>query len=255
MTSEELKIKLEESLKEERLEALNKELKVLQQDYENKCFGTDSFTRNSSASRRCAVFYEKFFIKKNEIYVLEHEISLLHFNNFHKKDLKQVSYHTNIGERQLSGLNKYHSWYNLNTSRFSKEISLEKFKELWNVGEEINLTIKNIFSDKFSYLQEEWMTNAESSEEQTIEEFIKNIGIKLIDLKDYPETYNVLKYRSLPLFDKQRWLPEQYAKAIIEYQIIKLKNELTSPFMTDRSLHYIQNEINVLTQFIKDLKL
>jgi len=246
---------LADAKQQEKLTSRLKELKQLKKEYEGKCFGSDIFNRYSAASYRGAVFYEKFFLKEDEIYVVEHTIILSHFDNYYKKSMKQISYNRNINEKKLTGDNEYHASYNLDSgySRFKKEIPLETFKGLWEVAEEANLIIKNVFKGKLPELQQEQITQGDFGQESTIEQCISDMGIEMIDFKNYPNVHRCLEYRTLPLFDRRRWLPKQYAKPILEWQIRQLQKDCKSEFTTHRRYIALQAEIATLEQFISNV--
>lgn len=243
---------LAEAKQQETLNYRLKELEGLKKECEGKCFGSDTFDRYSAAAYRGATYYEKFFIKKDEIYVLEHTLTLSHFDAHYKKSMKQISYGRNINQRQLTGQNEYHADYNLYSgySHFRKEITLEKFKQLWDIAEEANLIIKNAFKGILPDLQQEWITQGDFGQESTIESCLSDMGIEMIDFKQFPTVHNCIEYRTLPMFDRRRWLPKQYAKPILEWQIKKLKKDCSSQFTTSRRYEASQSEIKILQSFI-----
>lgn len=244
-----------EAKKQEKVNYRIQELNGLIKEFQNKCFGSHTFDRYHAAAYMSAVWYEKFFIEDGEIYVLEHTISCSHADNNYKKSMKQIAYNRNIYKRALtSEAGTYNANYNLYSgySQFRKEISLDKFKELWEVGEEANLVIKQAFNGKAPELKQEWITQGDFAQESTIENCISDLGIDLIDFKQYPKVYAVLEYRTLPMFDRRRWLPKLYAKSILEWQIKQLEKDCTSIFTTYRRNESIRNEIEILKSFIKE---
>jgi len=52
------------------------------------------------------------------------------------------------------------------------------------------------------------------------------------------------------MFDKNRWIPRQYAKPILEWQIKELERECDGRYMDYRRREYLQNEIKILKDFI-----
>jgi hypothetical protein len=246
---------LEEAKEQERIEYLKNELDLLKKSFEGRCFGTHTFQRSNKAGHLSAVYYEKIWIseKNNEIYVLEHHITCSHYDSHYKKSSKDIAYNRSVSEKQLTGQNEYNAHYNLNhgSSAFTKEIPLAKFKELWAAGEEAAQIIKDTFSGKFPGLQQEWISTGEHGYEEKIKRCIKDMGIHMVDLKDYPDIHRILEYRTLPLFDKNRWIPSQYIKPIIEWQISELKKDCSSQFTTHRVYEALQREINILSEFLK----
>jgi hypothetical protein len=244
-----------EAKQQETLNYRLKELKDLKKEFEGKCFGSDTFDRYSAAAYRGVVYYEKFFIEENEIYVLEHTLSLSHLDAHYKKSMKQISYSRNINQRQLTGQNDYNANYNLYSgySQFKKKITLEKFKQLWDIAEEANLIIKNAFRGILPDLQQEWITQGDFGQESTIESCISDMGIEMIDFKQHPNVHRCIEYRTLPMFDRRRWLPKQYVKAIFEWLIKELKKDCNSQFITTRRYEALQSEIKILQDFINNL--
>lgn len=246
---------LEEAKEQERMEYLKNELDSLKGDFEGKCFGTHTFQRSNKSRYISSVYYEKFWIseKDNQIYVLEHSISCSHYDSYYKSGSKNIAYNRSVSEKQLTGQNEYNAHYNLNRgySSFTKEIPLEKFKELWSAGEEAAQIIKDTFSGKFPGIQQEWISMGEHGDEGKIERCIKDMGIQMVDLKNYPDIHRILEYRTLPLFDKNRWIPLQYIKPIMEWQINELEKESASQFTTPRVYESLQREIKMLSEFLK----
>ena len=251
---QEIEKQLELAKKEEALQYKVKELEEIKSQYEGKCFGSHTFDRSNAAACMGAVYYEKFYLKEGEIYVLEHTISLSHMDGFHKKSMKQISYNRNIYERKLTG-NNYNASYNLYSgySHFRKEITQQKFKELWEIAEEANLVIKNAFRGKMPELKTEWITQGDFGYEEKISQCLNDMGIEMIDFKDFPLVHNCIEYRTLPMFDKRRWLPKLYAKPILQWQIEQLEEDCKSSFCTGRRYDSLQREIKILQDFISTL--
>lgn len=237
--------------KKEQLKYRSKELKELIEAYQGKCFGSHTFERNSATAYMGAVYYEKFFLKEDEIYVLEHTLSCSHLDGFYKKSMKQISYNRNIYERKLTG-NKYNANYNLYSgySNFRKEIPIEKFKELWEIGEEANLIIKNAFNGKSPELKQSRITMGDSNYEDSINKCISDMGIEMIDFEKFPKVHSIIEYRILPMFDKRRWLPKQYAKPILEWQIKQLEKDCSDSWCTTRRYDSLQYDIKTIQEFI-----
>jgi len=244
---------LAEAKQQEKTNYRLKELDGLIKEFQGKCFGSHTFDRNHSAAYMAAVWYEKFYIKKDEIYVLEHTISCSHLDSFYKKSMKQIDYKRQIYERALTSEGgKYNASYNLYSgySQFRKEISLDKFKQLWEVAEEANLIIKQGFTGKLPELKQEWITQADYGYESTIEQCISDMGIEMIDFKQFPKVHNVIEYRTLPMFDKRRWIPKQYVKSIFEWQIKQLEKDCQDKWCSSNRYIALQSEIKILQEFI-----
>ena len=145
---------LDQAKREEFLQELKKELVTLIEQYEGKCFGSDTFEIRNTSAYKSAIYYERFFIKDDNIYVTEHCISLSHYNNHYKKTLKNVAYDRHIFEKQLtSGEDRSGLRYFYNGPR--TPISLQKFNQLWEAGDAAAAIIKTAFSTAVPELYKE----------------------------------------------------------------------------------------------------
>ena len=243
---------LEKAELEEKLQYRQKELSELITQYKGKCFGTHTFERKNQSGTMGATYYEDFYLKDNEIWVREWGINASKFDSFYKKGKYVTQFNRSIYERQLTGQNNYNASYNLYSGYFHyrHEISLSKFMKLWENAHELVIEIEKSFYENAPELKQELIRDGDFSNEKTIEQCIKDTGIELVDLKDYPEVHRTLEYVTLPLFDNNRWLPKIYAKSIIEWYINKLKKELNSQFATERTIIWNNKRIKILTNFI-----
>jgi hypothetical protein len=251
-TVQEAKALLEKAELEEKLQYRQKELFELITQHKNKCFGSHTFERKTQAGMMEAIYYEDFYLKDNEIWVREWKIFASKHDSFYKKGKYVTQFNRNMCERQLTGQNEYNPSYNLYSgySHYRHEIPLVKFIQLWEKANEVVIEIEKSFYKTVPELKQELIRQGDSMDESTIEECIKDTGIELIDLKDYPEVHRNLEYVTLPLFDNNRWLPKIYAKSIIEWYINTLKKELTSQFATERTIIWNNKRIKILTNFI-----
>lgn len=249
---QELEKRLQKAKDEEVLKARQKELEQLIKDYKGKCFGSHTFERASTCEHMGATYYEDFFIKDSLIYVLEWTLSLSKNRAYDKNTIKSVNYTRNVHKRCLTD-GKYHADYKLYTgySFFRKEISYEKFMSLWESGEEAFIILKKTFSGKNPELKVENITQGDYGNESKIEEWTKQNGVEFIDFKDFPKVHNILEYRTLPLFNRRRWLPKLYAKSILNWEVNRIKKDLTSPFTTGRRYYALEEEIKIIEEFIK----
>lgn len=243
---------LQEAKKQEKIKCRLQELEQLKKEYEGKCIASHTFERASKAGYMGANYYEKFYMEDNEIWVCIWSINHSTYDNHYKPSKTNISYNRGINRKQLTGQNDYNASYNLDHgySYYKKEISYEKFMQLWECGNEVHLLIKSHFSGKLPQLKQELIRQGDHTTETIIEECITQIGIELIDFKNYPEVHQVLEYKGLPMFDKNRWLPKIYAKPILEWEINRLKKENQSVFSTLRSIEYNNNQIDIIQQFI-----
>jgi len=248
---QEIEKALEQAKKEEQLKYRLSELNQLNESFLGKCFGTHTFNRNHAAAHMSAVYYERFYIEDNEIYVTEYIIRLTHMDANYKKSMKQINYDRNIHNRVLTG-NSYNAQHNLQPgySNFTKEISFIKFKELWECGEEANVIIKNAFRGKLPELEMEWISQGDYDDEREIDNCISEMGIEIIDFKKHPIVHRVIEFRRLPLFDRRRYLPKLYALPILKWLMEKLKKEAMSPFTSYRLRDSLLEDVKILQNFI-----
>lgn len=254
-TVQEAKALLEKAELMEKLQHRQKELSELLLQYKGKCFGTHTFERKSQSGLMGATYYEDFYLKDNEIWVREWGISASKHDSFYKKGKYLTQFSRTMNEKQLTGQNDYHASYNLYSgySYYRHEISLSKFMKLWESAGELVIKIEESFYENVPELKQELIRQGDSYNEDIISRGVKDIGIELIDLKDYPEVHRVLEYVTLPLFDNNRWLPKIYAKSIIEWYINELKEELKSQFVTTSTMIWNNNKIIILNNFINTI--
>lgn len=255
ITVQEAKNLLIQAELEEKLQSRQVELTSLKKDYEGRCFGTHTFERKNQAGGMSALYYESFYLKENEIWVREWGIRASKCDSYYKKGKYVTQFSRTIYEKQLTGQNKYHASYNLESgySHYKHEIALSKFMQLWGKADELVIGIEKSFYEVVPELKEELIRQGDFTSENTKDRCLKDMGIEMIDLKDYPEVHRQLEYVILPLFDSNRWLPKIYAKSIISWYITELKEELTSIFATPRTIAWNNNRIKILTEFISKI--
>ncbi len=255
ITVQEAKNLLIQAELEEKLQSRQVELTSLKKDYEGRCFGTHTFERKNQAGEMSAVYYESFYLRENEIWVRKWGIRASKCDSYYKKGKYVTQFNRTIYEKQLTGQNEYNASYNLESgySRYKHEIVLSKFMQLWEKADELVIGIEKSFYDAVPELKEELIRHGDFTSENTKDRCLKDMGIEMIDLKDYPEVHRQLEYVILPLFDSNRWLPKIYAKSIISWYIIELKKELTSIFATPRTIDWNNNRIKILTEFISKI--
>ena len=242
---------------EEKLNYRKQELESLISDYKGKCIATHTFNRYSNAGHKSAVYYEDFYIENGEVFSRHWCINLSKCDSYYKVRAKEITYQKHVYVKQLTGQNEYSASYNLYSgySYFKHEIPLEKFMYLWEVAEEANVIISQAFNGKIPEVKDEWISQGDHTDEERISSFLKSIGVEMIDLKDYPKAHSVLEYCTLPLFDRCRWLPKQYAKKILKHQISLWEKEKSSMFITSRVIETLDSRINIIKEFILTLNL
>lgn len=229
-----------------------KDLDELIESSLGKCYGSHTFERASASKYMGAVYYEKFFIKDKDVFVREWVITLSKYPSLYKQDKNSISYSRFIYERQLTGQNEYHASYNLFSgySYYRKEISFDKFTQLWNASEEANLIVSSAFTSIAPELKQELIRQGNSTDEDRIQSAIKELCLDIIDLKDFPKLLNVVEYRTLPMFQERRWLPRIYARQILEYQIKLFEEDNRGIFSTERTINYNNHCIEIIKEFI-----
>lgn len=249
---QELEQSLEKAKKEQYLENRLKELEDIKREYEGKCFSSNLFNRIASSRSFSLKYYEKFYIKENEIFVLEWILYGTKHPALYKSNTPTYNLNTYMSERKLSGNNEYNACYNLDSgfSFYRKEITLSQFMSLWRATKECYLIIKDSFKN-YPELEIEDVRQGEHRDEQSIESVISELELDIIDLKQHPKMYWIFEYnRSIPMLQNGRWLPRIYAKQILEYVISLLKKDIKSAWTTPRSIAWTQERINNIQEFI-----
>lgn len=248
---QQLKKELEEAEKLQKRERSIKEMEELKVAYEGKCFGSHTFERKSAALYMRANMYEKFYMKEDKIYVLERSISISRYDSLYKPSKSDISYSRSYYERCLSDDNYNASYMLYNGYHFyRKEISVEKFKQLWTGVEDCSLIIKELFETKTPELRMELIREGDSNDEDRIEKKIKAIGLDIIDFKLYTLVHRQIEYATLPMFQDRRWMPRIYAKSILEYYITELRKEQQDSWTSLRMYDTLEYKIGVIREFI-----
>lgn len=251
---QELEKSLEQAKKEQYLENRLRELEDIKKAYEGKCFASNLFSRFAKTRHFGAVYYEKFYIKENEIFVLEWKLSSTKNPAFYKTETTTYGINSHIHEIQLSGNNDYNASYNLDSgySFYRKEITLSQFTSLWKASKDCYLVIKDAFKN-YPELEIEDVRQGEHQDEQSIEKIALELGMDIIDLKQYPKIYGIFEYkRNIPMLQNGRWLPKIYAKQILKYIIEDFTKEMHDPWATSRTIVYNTEKIAHINEFISN---
>lgn len=250
----ELEKQLAEAKEAEKLASLQKELEQVKAEYEGKCFGSHTFTRRSAAVLMGAVHYEKFYIKDSKIWVLERSFHLGRHDNVYKSSKTDISFARNYYERCVFGEenNNYHASYNTFSgySFYRKEISLEKFEQLWNGVNECEQIVKSVVETNAPELKIEAVAQGDFNNEDRIDVAIKELNLDAIDFKDFPKVHHHIEYATLPMFQDRRWMPRIYAKQILQYHVKKLVERQQDSWTSSRMHNALQFEIDVINNFI-----
>ena len=250
-----LEKKLAEAKQQEYLNKRIKELEEIKKDYEGKCFGSNLFNRMHKSRYFSAVYYEKFFIKDNEIYVIEWTLVGNRYPAFYKSETSTYQLNSFIHEKSLTSTDSTHSAsYHLFSgfSFYRKEISKKEFMSLWAAAKECYLIIKDTFKQS-PHLEIEDISQREYSNEQTLERIISELNLDIIDLKQYPKMFWIFEYQTLPMLQNGRYIPKSYAKQLFEYTIKQLEKEKNDSYSSFRTHNWCQERINAIQEFITDV--
>ena len=249
-----LEKELAEAKKQEYFVKRIKELEEIKKEYEGKCFGSNLFNRMHKSRYFNAVYYEKFFIKEGEVHVIEWNLRGHRRPAFYRSETPTYDIASNIHEKQLTFEdNNYSASYNLYSgySFYRKEISQKEFMSLWSAARECYLVISDTFK-KSPQLEIEDVRQGDHSNEQTIDNIIEELGLDIIDLKNYPKMFWIFEYKTLPMLQNGRYMPRIYAKQLMEYTIKQLEKEKKDMYSTVRSINWCNERISTIKQFIKE---
>ncbi len=249
-----LEKELAEAKKQEYLVKRIKELEEIKKEYEGKCFGSNLFNRMHKSRYFGAVYYEKFFIKENEVWVTQWTLSGSRYPSFYKSETPTYQLNSHIYEKNLTSKDSdYSAIYNLfnGYSFYRKEISKEEFMSLWSAARECYLIISDTFK-KSPQLEIEDVRQGDHSNEQTIDRVIDELGLDIIDLKNFPKMFWIFEYKTLPMLQNGRYIPRIYAKQLMEYTIKQLEKEKKDMYSTVRSINWCNERISTIKQFIKE---
>ena len=248
----ELEKQLSEAKAAEKLKYLQDELAGVKKEYEGKAFGSNTFERHSSAAHMGAIYYERFFIEENQIYVIEHSIGISKHDAYYKPSKTDITYRRSISRRSLTD-GKHNASYLLYSgySHYRKEITVAAFKKMWDGTDEVYEVIKSLISSNVD--RQEMIRMGDSTNEDEITLCIKDMGLEFIDLKNHPKVHSALEYKRIPMFDKNRWLPKQYAKPIIQWVIKQNNKRRAEKWTTPRIDNALKYENEVLQNFINEV--
>jgi len=249
-TSQELEKKLKEAKEKEYLQQRVKELEQIKEEYEGKCFGSNLFNRLSKSRYFGIVYYEKFFIKENDVYVIEWTVSGQRYPAFYKAETPTYNISSHINERKLSG-NDYNASYNLFNGYhfYRKPITLKEFMFLWTAAKDCYLIIRDKFKSN-PELEIEDVRQGDHDNERSIEKAISELGLDMIDLKQHPKMFWIFEYKTLPMLQNGRWLPRIYAKQLLEYVIKDYERDSRSSWISQKAVNFNNERIATIREFI-----
>ena len=96
--TQDLEQKLAESKQQEYINIRMKEFDEIKKNFEGKCFGSNTFNVMAKSRYFSTVYYEKFFIKNNEIFVIKWIICGTKYPAFYKSETCAYQINTGIYE-------------------------------------------------------------------------------------------------------------------------------------------------------------
>lgn len=254
---QEAKDLLAKAIEEERMAGIQSQLEELKAAYEGKAFGTHTFERKSKAGYRQLAYYEHFYLnERGEIMVKEwHIYNQKYANSINNLFDGNIQITRNVYNKQLtrpdSQTNAKDNLY-CGYSFQRKEIPLQKFMQIWEATDQANTIIEESFASKIPDLQTPQIRQGDYSDEDKIQNRARELRLDLIDVTQFPELFEVVKYKTLPLFDHNRWLPRIYAKAILDQEIQHLQGEIkrSSPYSYERTAAFNNKQIKTIQEFI-----
>ena len=215
-----LEKELESAKKQQRLNYLQKELEELQSQYEGKAFATHTFERKNKSSYNYARFYEKFWIEDDKINMFRWSISITRSGKNYTFSQDNLVFNRSK-EQIVSQDNGHNAKSNLIGYDFSakKEISINKFMQLWTQGEIVSDKLFDVYTKIVEETPFDLLRVGSSNDEKILADAFDYLKLDVIDITQYSNVFNVLKYKHLPFLQEQKYLPRIYAKQILEYQI------------------------------------
>lgn len=261
MTSAQLMVQAKALEKKEKYDVETKEMNQLIEQYVGKCFGTSKFRQKSKASYHKAIYIEKIErYEENKHATAEGTIVCSYQSIYVSKSLdwrskKNTNINYTVGN-YTTHLNsgQYNMFYHMhNLIDRMKEIPYSTFLELFMSGETATQVIEDAFSGNMEMEIEKTM--GDSSAQSRLEESCKIAGVELIDLEKHLPLLTTIRYADLPGYMDDRFLIKSLAKVALETQI-KLNNTRMSDTWCDhRRYQTFQRENDVISSYIKKLKL
>jgi hypothetical protein len=255
---EKAKLALLKAETEAKLETQKRCLDELNEKYKGRCIANNLFSAGSKTSSKHAVYYEKFYLKDEDLYVKEWVLSLTYASPVtYKRARRNVNYHTYIHDRPLGfadqraidTLVNYYGYLKLNY-----DLSVEKFMDLWVAADEARLVIENIFASRDLLLTETY--SAEYNPDRTYTDCVKDLGIDMVDMTKYPDLYDCIKYYKLPLFQDGMYMYKPEMKRLLGFILKDLNKDLNRYARTYSSRIYeaTQRQIDIIQKFINNTK-
>jgi hypothetical protein len=250
---QELEQQLKQAKEDEKLQQKQKDLKAIQDQYQGKAFGSREFERAAKAATDDAIYFEKFYLEEEKVKAFIWTVRRSRQGKDYKFSQDQYDYHRGKGEQVLTSdyKNEFAAVHDMLYFR-KKEIPVEKFMQLYKAAEAMEEEVTKAFSSTVAADYSDLIRQGDSTKEDRIEKAIKDLGLDLIDMTQYPKVWKDIQYSDLPLFHHQKWLPRDKAKAILNYQVSLWRKELNDGWNNARAIEWLHQRINTLTTFIND---
>lgn len=244
-TVHEIEKELQEAKNQENSNNLQKKLVELKEKYEGKCYGTHTFERKNKSTYSSASYYEKFWIKGNSIIFLRWSVTTQRMGKNYTFIQDQLSFtrqKSEISGDSITAGNHYLE---------KKEVSLNKFMQLWDYGECIFTKLNDAHITILEQKPFDLLRIGSSNDEKILADAFSYLKLDYIDITQYPHVFNALQYKHLPFFQEQKYLPRIYAKQILEYQIKLWQDEKNQTWRSydDRYDKWIK----IIQDFIKTI--
>ena len=261
MTSAQLMVQAKALEKKEKYDVETKEMNQLIEQYVGKCFGTSKFRQKSKASYHKAIYIEKIErYEEHKHATAEGTIVCSYQSIYVSKNLdwrskKNTNINYTVGN-YTTHLNsgQYNMFYNMhNLIDRMKEIPYSTFFELFMSGEITTQIIEDAFSGNMELEIEKTM--GDSSDQSRLEESCKIAGVELIDLEKHLPLLTTIRYADLPGYMEDRFLIKSLAKVALETQIKLNDIRMSDTWCDHRRYQAFQRENDVISSYIKKLKL
>lgn len=243
MTVQEVEALLEKTKKDAEIEERTRIYQELKSSYEGKCYASHTFTRRSKSGMSQAKYIESIYMDSNN------DIYAKIWNIYINKNKYSNSVNFGISNTQLTD-QSYSPEYTLTDfiMYLTKEITLDKFKNLWQLVEHESNILDEELHKKLSdiYGEPECLTSIQ--EGKSFVDFITNYNIDVVDFYEYPEIYNLFKYTYLPFYYQNRWMPVEFLTESLDWYIDKLKRE-NSTTLVYKVIEFNNKRIKTIQDF------
>lgn len=137
------------------------------------------------------------------------------------------------------------------TTRYSKEMSVDKFMGLWEYGKFMVIKLDRVMTERIEN-KTDILRVGSSSDEKKLEADFKQAGIEYIDIASNLHVFNIVKYKNLPGLQEQRFLPVALADKVIKLLLEKLHEEKKS--LHGSNSYYMEKQIETLNCFFEEKK-